>query len=307
MVARNDITASYPPVTVNNACNEIGFYKIPTDDLEVEARDGHDPEQVETILAEIEGESKKYIDEMLNGVFPPRLEARFRLSMYVALQMTRGWGFRQEVDELNTLMVPHFAEMYITPERVRAELRRSGQPYGSTDVENMLARLTRPGLLRPKLRQGHHVQNMLQLALDSIMPLLWQRTWRLLEFGEPMLLTSDEPVAVFRPEDNTAGIAGIADSRAIWLPLDRQHALAFTLTGAEQVVPSGPTRARQINSIVATQARRWIFHHPDDNPLAGLELGPRMVVVDEVVGVRREGDTIRELHRLVRRPATHEE
>lgn len=306
MVPRDDITASCP-VAVNNACNQIGFYEIPTDDLEAYARDGHDPEQVETILAGIEGESKEYIDEMLNGVFPPRVEARFRLSMYVALQMTRGWGFRQMMDQVSTVMAPHFAEMYVTPERVRTALRRSGQPHGSADVEKTLARLTSPGVIRPILRQGHYVQDMISIAVQAIMPLLWQRTWRLLEFGKPMLLTSDEPVAVLQSDGVTTGISEIADARAIWLPLDRQHALAFTLTGTERVVPSGPTRARKINWIVATQAHRWIFHHPDDNPLIGLELGPRTMVADEVVSVRREGNTIRELHRLVRRPVTQQE
>jgi hypothetical protein len=55
-----------------------------------EARSGHDPKQVETILAEVEGQSKRYIDEMLGGDFPLQPEARYRLSMYVAVQMTPG-------------------------------------------------------------------------------------------------------------------------------------------------------------------------------------------------------------------------
>lgn len=302
MVPRDDTTTSIP-VTVNNACNQIGYYEIPTDDLEVEARQGHDPEQVETIFAGIEGESNQYIDEMLSGVFPPSPESRYRLSMYVALQITRGWSFRQRMDEVANLVAPHFVELHASPERVRAMLRRSGRPHKPTDVDNIIAWLTGPEGPRPVLRQGHYVQNMLQLAME-IMPHLFQRVWRLLDFGEPMLLTSDEPVAIDQSQDDAGGIA---NSRAIWIPLDRQHALAFTRTGTEQIVPSKRTRANQINSIIASQAHRWIFHHPDDNPLVGLKLGPRTTLADEVVDVIRGGDTIRELHRLVERPVTERE
>jgi hypothetical protein len=301
MVPRDDITTPRS-VTVNNACNQAGFYEIPTDDLEVEAREGHDPEQVESILAVIENESKQYIDEILNGVFPPSPESRFRLSMYVAFQITRGWGFRRKMDEVAELVAPYYVEMHASPERIRGILRRQGRPHGPTDVDNMIARLVGPDGLRPVLRQGHYVQNMLELAMN-LLPLLYQRVWRLLDFREPMLLTSDEPVAVRRSGD--AG--GIADSRAIWFPLDRQHALAFTQGGIEGIVPSARTRANQINSIIANQAHRWIFHHPDDNPLAGLEIGPRMTLVEEVVDVKADGDTIRELVRLVERPVERAE
>src|ERR1017187_5862975 len=78
-----------------HASNQIGFYKIPTGrhggrSHWQKPRSGHDPKQVETILAEVEGQSKRYIDEMLGGDFPLQPEARYRLSMYVAVQMTPG-------------------------------------------------------------------------------------------------------------------------------------------------------------------------------------------------------------------------
>jgi Protein of unknown function (DUF4238) len=155
MVPRDDITTPRS-VTVNNACNQAGFYEIPTDDLEVEAREGHDPEQVESILAVIENESKQYIDEILNGVFPPSPESRFRLSMYVAFQITRGWGFRRKMDEVAELVAPYYVEMHASPERIRGILRRQGRPHGPTDVDNMIARLVGPDGLRPVLRQGKH-------------------------------------------------------------------------------------------------------------------------------------------------------
>src|SRR5258708_36106431 len=134
-----------------------------SEDLEMQAGEVKNPERVEKVLGEIEGESKEYIDEMLKGGFPPRQEARFRLSMYVALQITRGWSFRHQVNELTTLMAPHFVELHATPERVRATLRRLGQPHGPADVKNMIAQLIGPAGLRPVFRQGHYVQEMLRV------------------------------------------------------------------------------------------------------------------------------------------------
>jgi hypothetical protein len=299
MVSRENSEVRHP-TSVNKACNEVGFYTIPTGDLEVQARAGHDPERVEAIFAAVEGDSRKYIAEILDGGFPPSLEARYRLSMFIALQIARGWGFRRDVENIANIMAPDFVAMQATPDRVRATLRRSGRPHGDTEVEQMIARLTGPDGPRPVLRQGHYVQYMLQFAIETVMPSLWSRTWRLLDFGEPALLTSDEPVAILQPGGRPAGPG---NSPAIWFPLDRQRALALTTRGEEQVVRSGLTRARQINSIVASQAERWIFYHPDDAHLLDLDLGPRMQLVDEVVSVQQVDDTVRELHRLVKRPA----
>jgi hypothetical protein len=300
MVSRENIDVWHHS-TVNNACNEVGFYAIPTDDLEAQARAGHDSEQVESVFSAVEGDSSKYITEILDGGFPPSLEARYRLSMFIALQIARGWGFRRDLEAIVNLTAPDFVAMQTTPDRVRAALRKSGMPHGDTEVEQMIARLTGPDGPRPVLRQGHYVQYMLQYAIEAVMPSLWGRIWRLLDFGQPVLLTSDEPVAILQPEGKPAGPG---NSPAIWLPLDRQRALALTTRGEEQVVKSGLTRARQINSIVASQAERWIFHHPDDaHLLLDLDLGPRMQMVDEVVSVRQVDGTIRERHRIVKRHA----
>lgn len=49
MVAGGDLTRSHT-VTVKNACNEAGFYTIPTEDIEPYARAGHDPDALEKRL-----------------------------------------------------------------------------------------------------------------------------------------------------------------------------------------------------------------------------------------------------------------
>ena len=298
MVSRGDLAISRRS-TVKNACNQVGFYEIPTTDIEDYARAGHDPEQVEKVFSQMEGEANLYLSQILDGRFPPDQDGRFRLSMYTAMQMARGWAFRDDLQTLAELTAPDYIAMTVTPERVRGLLRQSGRPHADSDVEAMMARLTGPGGPRPVLRQGHYVQFMLGAAMNLLMPVLWSRVWRLLDFGLPCLLTSDEPVVVWRPEGMTVGPA---NSPAIWFPIDRQHALAFTRQGEEKIVHSGLTRARQINSMVASQAQRWIFHHPDDGHLLDLDIQPQMKLASEVIPVQHGEDVAGEIHRIIRRP-----
>jgi len=73
--------------------------------------------------------------------------------------------------------------------------------------------------------------------------------------------------------------------------------------GDEGIFHASEGRQRQVNKAVAEAAERWIYHHPDDDPLRGLSLAPPMRFVDEIVGVILDGDYVREQHRLVKRPA----
>jgi hypothetical protein len=287
-------------ITVRKACAEVGYYAIATEDVEPPHDEGHDPELVERIFAAVEGETDALLRGILSGGFPPQEpEARFRISMFIALQITRGWAFRRDLEELGNLSARHYVETQATPERVTSFLKERGLPHGDRHVQEFLQRALGPNGPRLVLPQARAVQEMLRFAIEFLMPDIFSRRWRLLEFDEPRLLTSDEPVALWSPE---GAPAGVRNAPAIWLPLDRTHALGLVRAGAEKIVSGSPTRARIINVAVAEQAERWIFHHPDDDPLAEVALGPRRQLVDEVVDVVQEGDQVRELHRFVKRP-----
>jgi hypothetical protein len=88
----------------------------------------------------------------------------------------------------------------------------------------------------------------------------------------------------------------------LWLPLDRGHALEFAMSGAETVVPAPLKKAAKINLLVASQAERWIFHHPDDSPLEGLVSTSRMGLVEQVEDLIEDGKIVGEIRGLVRAP-----
>ena len=116
-----------------------------------------------------------------------------------------------------------------------------------------------------------------------------------------------------RPRAGRAGqdfSVGVANASMVCLPLNRRTALAMTMRkGPDEVTDSGPTRARQINMALIHDAQRWIYHHPSDHPLDGIEVPEPAVFTDEVVAVRDGADGTRhEFRRVIRRhpptPAT---
>lgn len=297
VVPRDDRDAPFRS-SVRKAAAEVGFYAIPTDDLEAHAREGHDPEAVERALSLLEGSAAGAIDRILAGDFPPcDLTHRMYLSSFIALQQTRGWRFRRDFAEMARLTAPAFIRANISAERVREVLIAQGQPAEPVDVKAMFERLTGPDGPKPVVRQGIYVQHAIRHALEDIAPTIFLRSWRLLTFPRPCLLTSDEPVAL--PSIEARGPANVPQ---LWLPLDRTHALELNLNGSEQVVMAPLSKAAKINRLVASQAERWIFHHPDDAPLQGFELTSRMRLVERIAPLVEAGLVVGEARGLVRAP-----
>jgi hypothetical protein len=156
------------------------------------------------------------------------------------------------------------------------------------------------------MSQPHAVQEALRFAMELCLPELLTRRWRVLRFDVP-LVTSDAPVTPWSPSapgDERASPPGIATARMIVLALDRYTALAMVHADSDKVVAAPARRALQINTAVANNAHRWIFHHPHDAPLVDVRIDPPAVVTDEIRGARAHDDgSVGILHWLVKRPA----
>ena len=134
-----------------------------------------------------------------------------------------------------------------------------------------------------------------------------QRPWHLRVFDDPVLLTSDAPVAMRRAGPPGTPMPGIANADAVYWPVDRHHLLSFERPGsasADKVtLNADPSRARVANRLIAAQAEKWIFHHPDEHPLKGLELPTRPELVEETLDVRQTMGELRVTTRVIRRHA----
>jgi hypothetical protein len=100
---------------------------------------------------------------------------------------------------------------------------------------------------------------------------------------------------------------GIASADAIYMPIDRRHAIALLLSGDERVIDATPKRAEIINHLVASGAHRWIFQHPDDPPIDVGNLLERPKWGVETLRAVAKGDEIRVQKRVVRQrgPGRH--
>lgn len=286
------------PTTVRKACAETIFYDV---ELEEPYQEEFPVRKVEEILSTIEGAAETAIRKLISHhADDVTAEDRYNLVRFIAFQLVRGWSFRDELSEMATLCARHELAGSIDAKAVRRFLQERGSRAEDTDVDEFIESvLTNAWRVVPSGSMA--VQAMAAAALHA-MPLLWQRRIRVIVFEEPRLITSDQPVVLWgRPSrDLQRHPIGVATADAIWMPLDRRHAVGLLASGREVIVAGRPSRAQQINTAVASSARRWIYQHPDDPLFDTSELRPQPPLVAEPVAVRDEGDQLRVRYRTVR-------
>lgn len=266
------------PTTVRTAAAVTDYYRIETDDVDPDHREGHDPEAVEKVLAGLEGEAAPMLDGLAAGR-PTTVRARFQISFFIAMQHVRVPAFRADLDRLGTLLMRAELEGRLDEDRVGVFLRERGSPNGPDDVRGFLERAVGDDGPTLRMSQPHAVQASIRHGLDTVMPALFSRAWTVLRFDHPVLLIGDAPVAAWSPPRRDGLPVGIADAREVYLPLDRRTALVVTgrpagSTPDRYVVGARNARAARINRAVADGADRWVFHHPDDRPMDHVRLGP---------------------------------
>jgi hypothetical protein len=198
------------------------------------------------------------------------------------------------MNRLGTLAARDHLRQTITPERAAAFLREQGKSDSPADAQAFLDSALGENGPTLVMSQPHAVREALRHGIDVVQPLVYSRAWHVLRFPEPALLTSDAPVAVWSPPAADGLPVGIANAAETYLPIDRQIALVVTDqyvdNAPDQVIDDpGSERAVRLNTAVAANAHRWVFHHPHDNPLDGIALPP-------------PGRWDREIHSVVPRP-----
>jgi hypothetical protein len=136
---------------------------------------------------------------------------------------------------------------------------------------------------RAEARAEHHMQHLADL-LPRVTQSLLDRSWLLTVYERKALATSDHPVYVVPNEELTRmGMGtGIENATVIHAPLTRRHSLAMyqpsavptqlAALGRDIRWPGVTATALYSNSCAVNSARRFLFHHPDDAPLAGFDL-----------------------------------
>lgn len=228
----------------------------------------------------VEGPAKKDLDKLLARRSSTLPAFRSRLSYFLALQYIRGAATREaRVDYFKSLF--KMVALFATPEIIQAELLRQGEEVSLDDAEEILAvgqaPTTTVGLqpIGPQQLPADsllHAPNLFKEA-EQLKLYFYRRGWIVMQFANPCLLTSDEPVAI-ASADAPGQADGVGTAQTLVFPLDPRHALVMVHPEQQAEIHAWqlgtPEQARIINLHVAFKAHRHIIFHPDTDPLDGL-------------------------------------
>lgn len=264
--------------------------------------DGSQSDAFEHAFNEVEAPASEALYAIIAGAWPVKGQRRVALAEWIALQHLRSEDVRASQSMMSAEMI-RFVVGVSGKEALRKVIETAERRSLSEEELDWEWRdITKPGGpdLVPNARE--HLRLLMSL-IDQTSRYFHDCHWTLFRFSRRAIVTSDHPVSLHVRSDYPAwqGV-GIFTAQLFLIPLSRRLALTIQprhrLPSDLGVIPDfmqqGSTRiARIINQEIVAQARRYVYHHPDDSPLGGLLLPepvfrqPKMSNGDDLI--REEG------------------
>lgn len=259
--------------SVERASVENDFYTITT-------FGGQESDVAERAFGEIEGPAAAAWRQLAAGVWPLPPTEREAVAAWIALHLLRGSGSRAMLSDMGTAVL----QLKIAVggrARLRDTLRELGEPYDDESVTREWISLFEDPLM-VEANANHHLEQIARM-LPRVTQSLLDRFWVLTSFTEGVLATSDHPAYV-KPNPDHAAVGlgtGIQNAHEVHVPVTRRQSLGMALraalprelsTAGDRHQPGIPDVALYCNSCTVSSARRALFHHPEDDPLAGFDL-----------------------------------
>lgn len=259
----------------------IGDASVQTDFYTVIDQAGQQTDAAERALSLLEADAAAAWREVAAGVWPLGDAHRESVAAWVALQLLRGSNVRNSMSQLatHTLLLEAILGGRT---RLREALSAVGEAFDDDTVNREWVDFFK-NPIRAEVHANHHIQHLAAM-LPRVTQSLLDRWWILTVFERKALATSDHPVHLVPNEEmtRTGRGTGIENAMAIHVPLTRRHSLAMCHPSAmpeelammrRDVRQSGVTAtALYSNSCTVNNARRFLFHHPDDALLTGFDL-----------------------------------
>lgn len=233
-------------------------------------REGQPNDAFEHHLAQVEDSLFPAFGAVDSGWWPLDTTAREQLSLWIAVQYLRTQIMKQITVAVGTMLLD--ADM--------------GQSQRQDFIDNLLAQFPdadpepirrvfdacRNDLEDYYTSTDWHIAGIVKYT-EPIAASLQQRRWIRYDFQRKSLTTSDEPIGLTHPQLTRLGIG---NAFAVTFPLGRRIGLAMLdETGYDQVRDATSSVARTLNRSIVNTARLALFHHPDDEPLRGLNISNR--------------------------------
>jgi hypothetical protein len=246
--------------------------------------DGSLSDVFEKAFGEIEGSAAEALRLILSGVWPIAGDHREALATWIALQHLRSEDVRSSQGAFSAEMIRLIVGVS-GKEALRSRIQQAeSRAVSDRELDREWGDITKPGGPDIVPDANQHVRLLMGL-LPRTAAYLRDCHWTLFRFGRRSITTSDHPVSlVVAPDHPEWQGVGIATAEVFLVPLSRRIALTIQprrrlssisveASYIPDVIVPGSTRiARTINQETAVRARKYIYHHPDESPLAGLYL-----------------------------------
>lgn len=257
---------------ISDTVTERDFY---TSVDETGAKDG----RADHLLSKIEADAAPVIKQLVTAGafarFPPTIEARMAVCLFLAFQKIRGRQARRRTELLGDVYWHIMIPKDMSEQDARAWLAAHKKEATPESLATLLSISSEMDDLEFLPDPNAHLSTMGPVALQTFEE-LGTRRWYVAEYAEPSLVTCDEPVVLVFPEDSPRyrGL-GLLDAVEVWFPLSPRHLLVLAKDGRygpERRIAADPESARDANFRIAANAYESIHMHPDYDLLAGIEL-----------------------------------
>ncbi len=264
MVVQLDLTTGHrTDVSVGDATVIKDFYTIVLPD-------GTRSDAWEDWLSDIESQIAPALRRAIDmPKFSLSDEDRERLARWIALQYLRGPDNRAQQAALTSFTVRAQVGMGGLAYLQYAMSQGLGRDVALTEAERVWDDITSEIGPQVTVSGADHLK-ILSHTFDSATKQILGRSWGRLRFRRHRLAVSDAPVNLVR--DSEFAGAGLSGSRAVTVPLDRKTLLWLELPepdgpGIDRDLEPSTFFARAHNSSTLIGADRFIYFHPDDDPV----------------------------------------
>ncbi|MFE7762974.1 DUF4238 domain-containing protein [Streptomyces sp. NPDC057438] len=257
------------PIGIGDATVRSHFYSM-------QDETGQRDDTIENLLADLEDKAARVIAKVSDeGLWPLPVADRAVLGEWIAAQHARIPAVRrannQIFDQLTKIMIAAGGK----PEMRRLLEGQSDEPVTDEEVDALWQEMKDFSGYEAELSVNEHIR-MMGRSMETAYGVMMNRSWGLCRFERKTLLLPDHPVTLMRDpgQPEWKGV-GLANAAAILVPIDRRAAIIMEPPGVpDYVLPASAKAARELNRRFAWNSRTELFHHPDDNPLVGIELPP---------------------------------
>ena len=260
-------------VGVADAAVETDFYTVDAAD----PRRAQEAEHIIGVVEQAAGYAFAHFDNS-RDYFPDAVD-RENLALFMALQFVRGPETGEFLTRMYTDVMRMMTRMSATqPDYIRSHLAERGEDSSDEAVARFAAMLEKgAGTLTVAPHRNDTVKTILESS-HELVRYFFMRKWAVVRSRVPFL-TSDRPIVLHERRDPHRPWegSGLMTADMILFAIDRRRALVMQHPLPEHregVVDISDEFVHDINHAIANGARRWLFHHPDDDPLDSLPFNP---------------------------------